>query len=291
MAGYDRVMNTRAKWIGLGLLAAASSWGYAWAEETPSPSASPELGVSPGTPSEKLNIESVKIPSRDGLIEIDRIEHKSPDVGSTVFFKQDALAPLKTSLLDLEAVGVLRHPQQRIPYLLLSGASCRNCAVSKMLLLLRADGKFPLTLVYPGRIRDRKNGQVVFEGRAFYGECAPGRMPVYLMFQKEKVDRRRFPQQSAFVAEVQEHGVDERLIVRRMPSLAYALKQVKRKRCFEISGFERQSVKFSIQKVKPEELDAVDENESDAKVDERVQDKKETDPVEADPQAPAQAQE
>ena len=166
-----------------------------------------------------------------------------------------------------------------------------------MLYLIRADGKYPLTLVYPGRITDRKKGHLVFEGRAFYGECIAHREPSYVMYQKEKVDRRRFPQQSAFVAEVQEHGVDERLIVRRMPPLAYALKQVKRKKCFEIDGYNRQSVKFSIQKVKPESVEEQEDSEekavekSDEKLQEKMQDKKEIDPVAADPQAPAQAQE
>jgi hypothetical protein len=220
-------------------------------------------------------------------VEVSRVE------GSTIYFNQGQLTPLKTSFFDLELLGVLRHPQQRLPYLLLSGASCRNCAVAKMLVLLRADGKFPLTLVYPGRIRDRKNSQTVFEGRAFYGECIAGKAPVYVMYQKERVDRRKFLQQSAFVAEVEEHGIDERLIVRHMPSLTQVLKGVKKKRCFEIAGFERQSVKFSIQKVKPEELEIGEDadGEADSKLEEKANDKKTVDPVEADPQAPAQAQE
>jgi hypothetical protein len=165
------------------------------------------------------------------------------DGGKIVFTN----ASLKTKLSAIEPLGLLNAKDDARPYLLVSALPCEDCATDKKALyLLRIDGTSQNKFVYPGEIRDRKDGQVLFRSRSFFGQCLPGKPDVYIVFQSEKVDRRRALQDSVFIAEVGPVRIDEKLLWRGKPSLTNVLKLVKKKTCQEIKGFARKSGEFQL---------------------------------------------
>lgn len=194
------------------------------------------IGVSAASfaAAEKTNKKEEKKPP---LISIQRVE------GNRVYFEgpESASVPksLEISHPHFEPVGLLR-PRSGHPFLLLSASPCKNCEKQKFLQLIKTTGESKLTFVYPGKIRSSR-GRILMDSRAFYGNCLPDRSDVYVVFQKERVDRRRYLQRSVFIAEVTETGVKESLIARRRPQIKDTLRRVKQKKCTEIKGFNRQT--------------------------------------------------
>lgn len=85
------------------------------------------------------------------------------------------------------------------------------------------------------------------ESRAFFGRCLATRAAdeeddVYIVFQKERVDRHHGLQSSVFVANASADFLREKLIERGMPSLSRTLTLVKMKKCHEIPGRSRMMV-------------------------------------------------
>lgn len=155
-------------------------------------------------------------------------------------------------LFDVQSIGTLRE------FSLVSAKPCKDCAHERALFLLppKALTAARYTLfVYPGKVTDPKNQQVVLESRAFYGRCLKtSDEGVYVVFQKERVDRRNGPQPSVFIATPSlTNGsplVEEKLLEgtgkrtqQRLPDLNYTLKRVKEKQCFEIPGRNRLALK------------------------------------------------
>lgn len=170
-------------------------------------------------------------------LEIAKIEK-----GTIVF---SALPPIQTPYAELEALGRLTPSGGGVPFFLLSALPCDGCKEQKELFLVKADGSRREKFVFPGKVRDRKTGALLYEGRAFFGECLANRGPVYVSFQSDKMDRKRHLQPSVFVAEVDPNGdLQEKVIVRRRPSLSSTLQRVRKKGCQEISGFDRVSGDF-----------------------------------------------
>src|SRR5690606_18346983 len=66
-----------------------------------------------------------------------------------------------------------------------------------------------------------------------------GDRDVYVVFQDEKVDRRRYLQSSVYVAEAAKEIVREQLIERRPPRIKRTLARVRAKQCTEIKGRNR----------------------------------------------------
>jgi hypothetical protein len=169
-------------------------------------------------------------------IEFDRID------GSSVHFKApegtSTPKPLDTKLSDLKHLGTIESSDGSPPYLLFSGRACQGCDLDRHVYAFRADGGKSTHFVYPGKVLDPKSGGVVLESRAFFGKCLSTMREAYVVFQRERVDRRGM-QSSVFVAEPAKDHMSERLIERRMPSVKTALQQVKRKQCTEIEGRKR----------------------------------------------------
>lgn len=165
---------------------------------------------------------------------------------NTIFFKVpegvQALSTLKTEFFDLKNHGSLKPAQGGLPWFLVSGRQCEDCSNRESFLLLLKPSPTAKTvqLVYPGKILDAKTKAVVLESRAFHGRCL-SRVDgdVYVVFQKERVDRRNRMQSSVFVAEPGSDRVDERLIERNLPKLDDTLRFVRKKTCFEIDGRHR----------------------------------------------------
>jgi hypothetical protein len=176
-------------------------------------------------------------------IKVDRIE------GQTIYFTgSPAPKPLKTELYDLSLVGTLRpEPTDSVqsPYFLFAANPCPDCASEKALYLIRpptrsANAAQITSFVYPGKVIDPKTHRVVLESRAFVGRCLRGiDTDHYVVFQKERVDRRHQMQPSVFIAQASNDYLKEKLLERGLPSIKRTLRLVKSKSCHEIAGRSR----------------------------------------------------
>lgn len=177
--------------------------------------------------------------SAEDKVQFDHIEQ------NTIFYKSnpsknEQIQSFKTNLFELKYLDTLNSRTGGLPYFLVSANPCANCSNEKAIYLIRpqSDSK-PTAFVYPGKILDPKNRELLMESRSFYGECLPGRKDIYLVFQKEKVDRRSRLQNSVYLAEPQKEYLSEKLIERRLPNIHSTLKLVKAKRCKEIDSRKR----------------------------------------------------
>lgn len=172
------------------------------------------------------------------------IEFDSAENGKIRFRVPPGIAAeeiLKADLHDLKYLGPIK-PAQGLPWFLFSGRACRDCSQELAIHLVRPTATGAAkpkqhSFVYPGRIIDSKTGQMILDSRAFFGKCL-SRVSgeVYVVFQREFIDRRRGYQSSVFVAEPTSDGIEELLIERRLPSVKDALARVKAKTCREVSG-------------------------------------------------------
>jgi hypothetical protein len=169
---------------------------------------------------------------------------------------------VETKLFDLKHLGTIEAADGSPPYLLFSGRACQSCDQDRHVYAIRADGGRSTHFVYPGKILDPKSRAVVLESRAFFGKCLPGGRDAYVVFQREKVDRRRGMQTSVFVAEPARDHLSERLIERRQPNVKTALQQVKRKQCQEIEGRNRLMLAKPLD-LKPRRITDEDEEEDE----------------------------
>ena len=188
------------------------------ASPTPTPTPTPTPAASQENPPE---------------IEIDSIENGI--VRLRIPSGMSAPSSIKTDLHDLKYLGTLK-PEEGLPYFLFIGKPCENCAGDSAVYLLRPGQGKTTSFVYPGRILDSKTKNLLLESRAFFGRCLAGYGDAYVVFQKERVDRRRSLQTSVYIASVGKDRIIEKLIERRLPSINQALTFVKRKQCREIDG-------------------------------------------------------
>ncbi|OFZ18744.1 MAG: hypothetical protein A2X94_06045 [Bdellovibrionales bacterium GWB1_55_8] len=174
-------------------------------------------------------------------VTIDRVENGTLYFASTGGAK--APSPIRTDLVDLLPVGTLKGPATELPYFVLTGFPCRDCKDSPNVFIIRPDGRKPTAFIYPGKIIDQKTGSLLLSSRAFFGRCLwSQRNDVFVVFQQERVDRRRSLQSSVFIAEPGQDHLDERLLERRLPRITDTLKLVKQKVCQEISGKNRNTL-------------------------------------------------
>ncbi len=193
-----------------------------------------------------------------GAIQVAKVEQ-----GVITFAAQSgAQAPgeLKTGLHDVEVLGPIYSRAQgapEFPAVLVSGLPCAGCEERRGLTLLSLRPQVrPLHFVYPGRVRDRKTGQTLYQSRAFFGSCLSNRNDVYIVFQTEKVDRRGHRMRpSVFVAEVTAQGNYEKLLSQHAPRLDSVLKRVRSKDCTEIRGKDRSSIAFAAPLLRGEAID------------------------------------
>ncbi len=172
-------------------------------------------------------------------VEFDKLD------GSTLLFKTSygspAPSPLKTTLKDLRYEGMLRGRGEEVPgYFVFIGRGCENCSEEKSVYVVRGVGGRVDTMVQPGKIIDPKTRAVLVDARMFVGRCL-NRVPsdVVAVFQSERIDRRRYLQNSVFVAQAGEVHLHEQLVERRLPHIREAVRWVKLKKCREIEGRNR----------------------------------------------------
>lgn len=175
-------------------------------------------------------------------VEFDRIEGQSMFLKG--FQEKDRRAVVETTLHDLEYLGTFRdEKEESIPYFLLRARTCSDCNHPKNLYAISADGQDAQILVHPGEIREEK-GRLIYQGEAYFGKCLPkNEAQLFISFQKDRADRRRYLQRSVLIAEVKENRMVDRLLVRRRekPKRRSVLKQVKKKVCQKIDPINRKT--------------------------------------------------
>jgi hypothetical protein len=151
--------------------------------------------------------------------------------------------PVKTGLFDLKYLGPLKTSggtQEDPAYFLFMGRPCENCPNDASIYAVRSNGGPTTGYVQPGKIFDHRSRALIMESRGFFGRCLRSRKePVYIVFQKERIDRRRQPQTSVLIAEPGSDHMQERLIERHLPRVQDTLALVKAKACHEVEGRSR----------------------------------------------------
>jgi hypothetical protein len=211
--------------------------------------------------------ESLQKPSAD-WIEFDRVEEgtlyfrtKTSNPNATAA-KLAPPKPLKSGLFELNYLGDLRPPTG-LPYFVFTGKPCLNCMEEQSVYILRPNAfEKPLSFVYPGKIFDPKTRAILLESRAFYGKCLPRHGDIYVIFQKEKVDRRSHLQTSVLIAEAAPEHLTETLLERHLPQIKTTLQFVKKKTCKEIEGRKRLMLRKPLD-LHPKNVNDQDDDEDD----------------------------
>ena len=204
------------------------------------------------------------------------------DSNSFYFNKDGQEIKLVTPFKSPQFLGVLDDGTVA-PYSLYLAQACTQCPVdppSVYMQKIEGQNNKPFQFVYPGKITDTKKGQIVFDSRAFYGECIKGVKSAYVSFQKEIVDRRRGLQRSVFVAKPGDQKPQEKLMERGLPAVETALQLVKKKVCFEIPPKNRKVLS------RPLDLSSQKGLEDDEDETEEFERKKGFDETEPNPDAP-----
>jgi hypothetical protein len=209
-------------------------------------------------------------------IVIDRVD------GNTLYFKttdkSDAPKPMVLDMLsDIQPIGTLRGAQGGKPYHIIRARPCKDCKQEPAIFIVQPGNPKLARFVEPGKILDNRTRATVMDARSFYGHCLNSRAgDVFVIFQKEKVDRKKQPQQSVLVIEPTVDSIEggkiydhlhENLIERGLPNIARTLHLVKAKACHEIDGRHRvmasRPVDVNLKRQKAEEEDD-DNDEADA---------------------------
>jgi hypothetical protein len=174
----------------------------------------------------------------------DRIEK------SQIFFKTGAAVPkpivVKSDLFDLRYIGTIA-PATGEPYFYFAAKPCENCNADVALHAVRPSQGKVASFVYPGRILEPRTKAVVLDSRAFLGRCLPGYGDVFVVFQKEKVGKKRpHVAPSVYIAEAAPEFLREKLLEKGRPDLNRTLKLVRAKQCHEIDGKNRVSSSISL---------------------------------------------
>lgn len=151
-----------------------------------------------------------------------------------------ALGNLGSPFHEVHPMGFLHSQETSLPYVIFSALPCDGCKNKKKVFIVRADGTRLSEFVYPGRITDPKNGTTLLDATAYYGSCLAGKGDVYVVFQRERVDRRGM-RTSVFLAEATPSRLEEKLIItqRHRPSRSQVLARARGKTCWKIKGFNR----------------------------------------------------
>ncbi|HCM39802.1 MAG: hypothetical protein A2070_00010 [Bdellovibrionales bacterium GWC1_52_8] len=208
------------------------------------------------------------------LIEVDRLEE------ATLYFRATegivAPPPLKTDLLEPKILGTIHDQTPATPYFVLSGRS--SPGGETQIFVVRPKTK-STHFVFPGKIFDPKTRATLLDSRAFVGRCLKtSPHSVYVVFQRERIDRRHQMQPSVFLAEAGEDHLRERLLERGFPRISDTLKLVKAKVCREIEGKNRLMLRKPLDLTPRRGMNDDDDDEDE-------DEKKDTEPKEAEPKA------
>jgi hypothetical protein len=194
---------------------------------------------------------------------------------NAIFFQNKTLAKnpfgLKVNLFNIKYLGSIRDSRHE-PYFLFSARPCDTCKDQSSIYALRPSLPRLSSFISPGKILDPKTKQTLLESRAFFGKCLIHEpSEVLIVFQREKIDRKKNLQYSVFIAQPTETFLKEKLIEGHRPYLTQTLKLVQQKWCTEIQGTTRivpnQSMSLKSMTPHPQEsmkLETLEDVENDA---------------------------
>lgn len=174
------------------------------------------------------------------------IEIRETDQGSEIHVAQATPEWIKVPYFGLQHLSTLKGDPETVkaPYLLFTGKTCKSCDEDPSVFVVRAEGGKSTQFVYPGTIRESRNGSVLMTSRAFYGKCLTStKNDVYVVFLREKIRKKRRLWRSVFIAEPGPEYLREKLIEYRLPSINHTLYRVRTKQCTEISGVNRKTAR------------------------------------------------
>ncbi|MBI3535619.1 MAG: hypothetical protein HY072_09085 [Deltaproteobacteria bacterium] len=223
---------------------------------------------------------SIANDTKEHAIVIDKID------GNVIYFKKplndNNTSSIKINLFEISFISFVNSSEIQKPLLLISAKPCANCLQDRSIYLINTEGTILSQFVYPGKIIDQKQNQVVYESRAFYGNCLSasnkhGNLKkffpavsenftgdIYLVFQKDKIDRRKRHAQSILMATPGKNYTYETLSERQPASIQTVLKKVKSKDCFEIEGRNRRMLTKAVLDLKKQEDQEDNEDNDDS---------------------------
>ncbi len=262
-------MHLRATQLTIGIISGLFSV-TALAADTPPPAAAQTPPAQTQPVAAAASIPNVKVAASTRDLWADGVDVDHVD-GTTIYYKpiegaqgkpNRVPAPLDTKLFDIKYLGPMVSTEGGLPFLLMSARPCSDCNEEKQIYAVRVDGGRSTHFVYPGKILDPKTRAVLFDARSFFGKCLPHGEQGYIVFQRERLDRRRSLQPSVFVASAGKDFLEEKLIEHHLPGLNTTLAQVKRKQCVEIVGRNRLMLRKKMSLV-PRREEKQDEDDGD----------------------------
>jgi len=151
----------------------------------------------------------------------------------------------KTTLYHLKLVGELPR-SGKSPYYILSGFGCTECDANRSIYVhspsdgpMKGEGE-QRRFLYPGRESDVENHRVVYESRAFFGNCVAMYPNAVIWFERFVGDAGRWHTR-VVVAEAKSDNLVIESVQTNSPKIEEAVNSVGRGQCTEIPGINRLS--------------------------------------------------
>lgn len=146
----------------------------------------------------------------------------------------------KTALYNMKVVGQLRTTK-KLPYFILSGTTCTECDENISIYIHSpSDGAMKNEaeqhrFVYPGREKDYETGQLVYEAKMFFGDCARNLPNAVVWFERGIGEDRKW-HSGVSVAEITNDSLVFRKLNDELPTLSEVQESVRNGKCRELPG-------------------------------------------------------
>lgn len=148
-----------------------------------------------------------------------------------------------TTLYHLQVLGHLKT-KTKLPYYILSGVVCVECDANKAIYVYSpSDGKMDdevlrKSFMYPGRELDYIDGRIIFRGKMFFGNCAPGYSNSIVSFEQFVAADKKWHSR-VLTADLKSDNLQIQIVDSHPPSIGEALAAVKHGECIEVPGIKR----------------------------------------------------
>lgn len=151
----------------------------------------------------------------------------------------------QTTLYHLKVLGTLTTEKKK-PYFIMSGVGCDECdANTSIYIHSPSDGPMKNEgeqdrFTYPGREKDYEHGELVYEGRMFFGDCVQGHPNALVSFDR-LLNQDKTWGTAVTLAEVKADVLTVSQLNADVPDIATTLNRVQKHICKEIPGMDRSS--------------------------------------------------
>jgi hypothetical protein len=151
----------------------------------------------------------------------------------------------QTTLYHLKIIGRLTAVKKN-PYFIMSGVGCDECDANTAIYVhspsdgpMKNEGQQD-RFMYPGRESDYENGELVYEGRMFFGDCVQGHPNALVSFDRFLTQDKTWGR-SVTMVEVKADALTVSQLNTNLPDTTVTLANVQSHRCTEIMGLDRSS--------------------------------------------------